>query len=166
MKKLNLTALTAAVLMGGSLLASSGAMALSTDVAAHTTAGTACHAYSPTQYNTFKPDWSSLKSTVDAWVHCPGEGMNGAGTYDFNLEIPVDATKDIYNCYVAYQKIGSTGSSSRAVAWDTGSDAGIAKATVTAPTTLGGAAVVPAEVTLTAGCFLGASHMLHSVVAK
>ena len=164
MKKLNLTALTAAVLMGGSLLASSGAMASAASEVESVTAGTACKAYSSSSESTLKPDWSTLKSTANTWVHCPGAGLiaGSTGRYvRFNMEIPVDALTDVYNCYVAEQS--ATGST-RKVAWAQGSDAGPTTAEV--DTTAAGfvGSVAPAFVSYTGGCKLAAKHMLHSVM--
>lgn len=162
MKKLNLTALTAAVLMAGSLFASGTATALST-TAADVTAGTVCKAYSSSSEGSLKPDWSTLKASANTWVHCPGEGAGDAADYDINLEIPVDALTDVYNCYVAAQKIASTGTSNRSVTWEAGSDAGPATVNVAVAYPTGAAA---ATASITAGCYLGAKHMLHSVVAN
>lgn len=165
MKKLNLTALTAAVLMGGSLLASSGAMAYDTTTKT-VTAGTACKAYYPSQDTSFTPDWSTLKSVTSAWVHCPGEGVGGGVGHNlkttFNLDIPVDAVKDIYNCYVAAQSLTSTGTANRKVAWKAGSSAGPTAAEITPS----GATDFPVDATktYTIGCYLYTGQMLHSIV--
>lgn len=163
MKKLNLTALTAAVLMGSSLLASSVAMAL--DTAPTTiTAGSACVAYSSSSQSSLKPDWSTLRATSSTWVHCPGSGL-GTGIADtkkvtFNLEIPVDALKDVYNCYVASQN-ATAGSATKKVIWKAGSTAGVDAAIVT----IANATDFPANVTksITSGCYLYTGQMLHSV---
>lgn len=165
MKKLNLTALTAAVLMGSSLLVSSGAMALDTQPKT-ITAGSACEAYSSSSQGSLKPDWSTLKATASTWVHCPGSGL-GTGTADtkkvtFNLEIPVDAVKDVYNCYVASQN-ATDDSSTKKVVWKADSTAGVHAAVVTLST--GTPSDFPGTVakTITSGCYLYSGQMLHSV---
>lgn len=168
MKKLNLTALTAAVLMGGSLLASSGAMASAASDRNSATAGTACKAYSSSSESSLKPDWSTVKASSALWVHCPAAGVQdaipGKTTVYFNMEIPVDALTDVYNCYVAEQSaVGST----RKVVWESGSDAGPTTAEIVVPTTFsstGVTGVMTTNYTYTGGCKLGAKHMLHSVV--
>lgn len=169
MKKLNLTALTAAVLMGGSLLASSGAMASAASGSNSATAGTACKAYSSSSESSLKPDWSTVKASSALWVHCPAAGVQdailGKTTVYFNMEIPVDALTDVYNCYVAEQSaVGST----RKVEWESGSDAGPTTAKIVLPTTFsninGVTGVMTTNYTYTGGCKLGVKHMLHSVV--
>lgn len=167
MKKLNLTALTAAALIGSVLLSSGSVMAYTT-TALTATAGTACKAYYPSQDTSFAPDWSTLKSVSSAWVHCPGEGLgNGIGggkKTTFNIDIPVDAVKDIYNCYVAAQSLTATGTANRKVAWKADSSVGPTAVELTplaAPAT-----DFPSDITktYTVGCYLYTSQMLHSIV--
>lgn len=172
MKKLNVAALTAAVLMGGSLLASSGAMASAASETGSATAGTACKAYSSSSESSLKPDWSTVKATSNLWVHCPAAGYQdatlGTTTVYFNMEIPFDALTDVYNCYVAEQSAISASSSTRKVAWEIGSDAGAVTAALLLPSTFsnttGVTATMATNYTYTSGCKLGAKHMLHSVV--
>lgn len=167
MKKFNLTALTAAALMAGSLFASSGAMASAASEENGVTAGTACKAYSSSSEGSLKADWSTVKASSAVWVHCPGAGATLAAAKDldvtFNLEIPVDALTDVFNCYVAEQS--ATGST-RKVAWKAGSDAGPTAAVVDTSTAAFVGSTAAAPVTYTGGCKLGAKHMLHSVIVK
>lgn len=106
MKKFNLTPMLASILVIGSCLASGSVMAIVPPEVSVTT-GTACKAYSPSTKTRLKSDWNTIRSSADVWVHCSDsqykvESLEG-GLITFNLEIPVDAQKDIFNCYIATQ---------------------------------------------------------------
>lgn len=176
MKHLQIKALSAAVLLGGSLLGSGTAMAMDTTAGAgvSTTPGTGCKAYVAANESKLTPGWSTLTAKSGTWVHCTGEGngialtaATGAayaaatpGTIRFNMTIPVDALTDVYSCYLASQT-STAGSSTKVATWGQGSNAGTVPVTITAPglTT----PLTPLLVSYTSGCFLAAQHQLHSV---
>lgn len=185
MKNLKLKALTAAALMGGSLLATGGVFASVNGGGeagdTGTAPGAACEAYSPSNDTKLVSDWSTVKAVGSAvWVHCPltilGAGAAAAdfsttSTVDFNLEMPVGISSTVYNCYVAQQSLVA-GSSTKKVHWKAASGVGPTTAT------LGGTAVsndldatfdptgantYPANNSYTSGCLLQPGHQLHSV---
>ncbi len=162
----NLKILTAAVFAASSSLLFSGNVLADLDTNDATiSAGSACEAYSAGQATRLQADWSTLKAKAKTWVHCPGSGL-GTGTKAdnavfFNMEIPVDALTDVWNCYVAAQQ-PTSGSATKKVIWKAGSDAGIAQAELVLNSDFPG----DATASITSGCQLGAKHMLHSVEVK
>lgn len=162
MKKLNLTALTAAVLMSSTFLASGSAMAFSTTTNAHVAAGSSCRAYNPAQDTNLTISWNSITSKSDTWVHCSGMGGAGMLAAEVNLTIPTDATRDIYNCYLTTRKAASGAETE--TKWAVGSSAGVTNRKIgPATAALGYVPVAATGDTVSVGCYLYGKQSLHSV---
>lgn len=162
MKKLNLTALTAAVLMSGTFLASGSAMAFSTTTQGDVAAGSSCRAYNPAQDTNLTISWNSITSKSNTWVHCSGMGAQGLTTAEVNLTIPTDATKDIFNCYLTTRKAGSGAETE--TKWKAGSSAGVTNVSIGAVTAaVGYTAMAATGDTVSVGCYLYGKQSLHSV---
>ncbi|MFZ1343891.1 hypothetical protein [Thiothrix eikelboomii] len=165
MKNLSIKALLAAFLMSSSLLSGGSVMASLDTLDESITAGTACKAYTSSQEAYLKPQWSTIKSLANVWVHCPGsgdgDGFDNGDDLIFNLEIPLDAAKDVYNCYLSSQAADGD-SSSQHVIWEAGSDAGKTQVEIRA-VNINGSFPGDYRRSITSGCYLYKGQMLHSV---
>ena len=145
MKNLHMKSLATAVLIGGSLLASTGAMAsigsdtdgLGTPLAAAAAGagvinapGSSCEAYNAGQEELLVTNWSSMGATGQVWVHCPinapvlNATLNSAGSLTLNVQMPISTTSTVYNCYVAQQTLNSSATTNRTVVWGRNSGVG------------------------------------------
>lgn len=158
----NLKNLIIAVLMISPLTFIGSGMASLDSIAA----GAACKTYYPNQKLNLRPDWSSVNSTANTWVHCPaiGGSVAAGNVVIFNLDIPISAEKHIFNCYIATQN-ATADSSTKEVIWIIGS--GVGPVVVEIGDTGGGAPtgsiLVDENKTLTTGCYLYTAHSLYSI---
>ena len=132
--------LATAVLIGGSLLASTGAMAsvsggtvaVATGAGLVNNPGSSCEAYNAGQEELLIANYSSLGATSQVWTHCPiGSPLlfdPAAAGISINLEMPISTTSTVYNCYVAQQGLSSSSAAgtNRTVVWGRNSGVGAA----------------------------------------
>lgn len=175
MKKLQLKILTAATLMGGSLLLSGGAMASVSGGTAVFTAdvtapGAACEAYSPSNDDKLSSHWNDAVASGSVWIHCPVTSILGTAGITltqgliYNVDLPNNnGSSSVYNCYLAAQSTTSTADSTRKVTWKTGSGVGPLPVEVLSPEV---SAALPDMRTYTSGCLLNSGHRVHSIVTK
>ena len=137
--------LATAVLIGGSLFASAGAMASvgagpvpaagGAPAAAAGTGvinapGSSCEAYNAGQEELLVTNWSSMGATGQVWIHCPmnmplvNATLNSVAAVTVNLQMPISTTSTVYNCYVAQQSLTSSAAANRTVVWARNSGVG------------------------------------------